>query len=90
MPARWKSARRETLILMHAHNQWSRWNDCKIDAAEQLGLLVGKAEYQNCSGDGSYDQEWYVLSAQLKSVGGMPTLENLAHTIFMERNPTDW
>lgn len=67
---RWKREPRATLRLMHAHHQMSRWHGYVLEAAEQLGLLVGYEEYPNHH-DGSRDCEWYTLAAQLEQAGGL-------------------
>jgi hypothetical protein len=56
---RWKRERPDTLILMHAHNQWSRRNSRLLNAAEDLGVPLCLREYPNHY-DGSRDQEWIV------------------------------
>jgi hypothetical protein len=78
---RWKKAQTETLILMHAHNQWSQWNSCILDAAARLGLPVARTAYPNSSGDGSWDQEYYTLTPALDRIGGISALRDLAYTL---------
>lgn len=79
---RWKRESLVTLLLMHEHNQWSRWNQALLEAAEEFGLLVGFARYGNCSSDGSTDREWYVLGAQLERIdGGLGAVKERAEAI---------
>lgn len=78
---RWKREETTTFILMHAHNRHSRWNDYMHQAADELGLDVAFREYPNCSGDGSWDREWYVSSPWLARVGGMCRITERAHEI---------
>lgn len=59
MTARWKRENPDTLIMMHAHNRWSRLNDYVLQAAEDLGVPVCMREYANHH-DGSRDREWIV------------------------------
>ncbi len=59
MAARWKRENPDTLIMMHAHNQWSRLYSYVINAADDLGVPVCKRDYANHY-DGSHDQEWIV------------------------------
>lgn len=75
---RWKTQPTVSLRLMHAHNVRSRWHDYVLDAATDLGLLVGYREYANW-GDGSRDREWYVMTSQLESIGGMSAVLDLAN-----------
>lgn len=56
---RWKRQTPDTLILMHAHNQWSRLYGYVLDAAADLGIPVCVREYAN-HWDGSRDREWLV------------------------------
>ncbi len=58
---RWKRERPETLIMMHAHNRWSRLYDYVVQAAEDLGIPICKREYSNAF-DGSHDRAWIVPS----------------------------
>ena len=78
---RWKRNPTATLILMHAHNQWSMWDDCLLTAASNLGLPVGSTQYLNCSGDGSWDVEWYTSDTALARVGGMDALQDAANEL---------
>lgn len=55
---KWKF-RAETLIMMHAHNQWSKWKQFQIEAADELGIPVCRREFENHF-DRSLDQEWIV------------------------------
>lgn len=59
MSARWKRENPDTLILMHAHNRWSRLYSYVMDAADELGVPVCIREYANHY-DGSRDCEWIV------------------------------
>jgi hypothetical protein len=79
---RWKLEPRATLLLMHAHNQWSRWNGHLLDAADKLGLFIGYQESLN-SWDGSMDREWYVMAEQLYAVGGMSRVWTLASELAL-------
>lgn len=74
---KWKTQPTTVLILMHAHNRWSRWYSQLEYAAESLGLLVGRSVYANHY-DGSTDRVWYVSTAQLERVGGLRAVEALA------------
>lgn len=78
---RWKREARATLLLMHAHHRYSRYNDSLHQAADELGLIVGFVEYPNCSGDGSWDREWYVMADQLAAVGGIRAVHDRADDI---------
>jgi hypothetical protein len=78
MSTRWKREPTTTLILMHAHNLWSRWNDCLLTAARDFGLPICEATYPNCSGDGSWDHDIYTLTAALDRVGGLDVVQSLA------------
>lgn len=75
---RWKLEPNTTLRLMHAHNQRSRWHEYVLDAAIELGLFVGYRESSNHY-DGSTDREWYVMTSQLETVGGMTAVFERAH-----------
>lgn len=57
--ARWKRENPDTLIMMHAHNQWSRLYNYVVNAADDLGIPVCVREYANHY-DGSHDREWIV------------------------------
>ncbi len=59
MPARWKRETPDTLIMMHAHNRWSRLYDYVVQAAADLAIPVCVREYANHY-DGSRDREWIV------------------------------
>lgn len=84
MATRWKRENRTTLVLMHAHNKWSTWNDCLIMAAMQLGLPIGEARYPNCSGDGSLDDDTYTLTSALVRAGGIEKVNELADGLHKE------
>ncbi len=56
---RWKRQNPETIIMMHAHNRWSRLYDYVMQAAEDLGVPVCVREYANPH-DGSLDREYLV------------------------------
>lgn len=89
---RWKTESTTTLLLMHAHNRMSRWNECLIGAAHELGMVVGFRTYLNCSGDGSTDREWYVSAYQLERAGGMAAVRERAeemHAAVMAANAPD-
>lgn len=75
---RWKREATATILLMHAHNEWSMWNAALMDAADQLGLLVGRRSHPNGSGDGSFDDEFYVPTEQYVRLGGWPALRERA------------
>lgn len=81
---RWKREATATILLMHEHHLWSRWNDAILRAASELGLLVGSMRYPNCSGDGSQDREWYVPAAQYERVGGWAALRDRAEALLTE------
>jgi hypothetical protein len=81
---RWKREPTTALITMHAHNLHSRWNDFVLQAAAAFGLLVGYREFRNCSGDGSWDSEWFVMGAQLERVGGTRAVHDRAHELADE------
>lgn len=74
---RWKKEPQETLILLHAHNRMSRMNDYMLTAADQLGLVIGYRVTANHY-DQSTDREWYCMTAQLETVGGLQNVKNLA------------
>lgn len=78
---RWKREGITTLILMHEHNQWSRWYDALMSAASEYGLLVGFTTYRNSSGDRSVDKEWYVSTHQVERIGGMQVVQERARLI---------
>lgn len=78
MAARWKREASTTLVLMHAHNQMSRWYGYLFNAAESLGLIVGYRTYANHY-DGSCDREWYCITHQLEAAGGMAEVKRVAH-----------
>lgn len=73
---RWKKESRATLVLMHAHNIWSIWWRMKLSVAGELGLPISYVKYPNCSGDGSWDTEYYTCAAALDRLGGLHALEN--------------
>lgn len=79
---RWKREETTTLRLMHAHNQYSYWHACVLDAAESLGLQVGFRMFRNSSGDGSIDREWYVSAGALERVGGIGAVTALANDLM--------
>jgi hypothetical protein len=56
---RWKRESPDTLLLMHAHNRWSRLNDYLMGAAKDLGIPMCLRVYPNHH-DGSCDKEWLV------------------------------
>ena len=88
---RWKREPTTTIVLMHAHNQWSHWRTCLLNAADDLGLPVGEANYPNCSGDGSWDQEFYTLSSALNRAGGIDKLHHEAaklHEDILMKEPS--
>lgn len=78
---RWKRENTTTLILMHSHNLWSNYYNALLEAAEELDLPVGRVGYPNCSGDGSWDEEWYTSAPALERVGGMNALQDRAWEI---------
>lgn len=78
MATRWKREPTETLILMHAHNRWSMWNDALLQAVDDLGIPWAETAYPNCSGDGSWDREYYVSSPVLEKAGGMCKVYEIA------------
>ena len=81
---RWKREPQTTLIIMHEHNRWSRWYGHLMAAARELGLVVGFTYYRNGSGDGSFDREWYVMTDQLESAGGMRAVRERAEKLREE------
>ena len=81
MATRWKHEGTETLVLMHAHNVWSIWNDCLLTAAADLGLPVAVRHFPNCSNDGSWDTEYYTLAPALDRAGGEDALLDAAHEL---------
>lgn len=56
---KWKTKNPDTLIMMHAHNQWSRLYTYVMEAVQELGIPVCHREYAN-HWDGSPDEEWIV------------------------------
>jgi len=74
---RWKREETTTLILMHAHNRWSRWLDALVTAAESLGLPIGQRSFQNCN-DRTWDREVYTSAPALARVGGLARLREVA------------
>ena len=83
---RWKRGATATILLMHAHNEWSLWNGALLDAATRLGLLIGRRSFPNCSGDGSFDDEFYVPTEQYERLGGWPALRDLATALHEGRS----
>ena len=73
---RWKRERTETLIHMQAHNQWSRWYDAIMTAAEDMRLPVGQASFR--IHDGSIDRIWYTSAPALERLGGKDALYEIA------------
>lgn len=78
---RWKREEVTPLRVMHAHNQPSEWHYAVLQAAEELGLLVGYSRYPNGSGDGSTDELWYVCGPQLDRLGGVRVLHERADAL---------
>lgn len=78
---RWKREQTTTLILSHAHNQWSRWNDAILAAADSLGLPVARRVFRNPN-DGSRDCEWYTITSALDAAGGYDEVVELANATF--------
>lgn len=64
---RWKREKPDTLILLHAHNQWSRYYSRLLNAAEDLGIPVVWREYPNHY-DGSRDREAIVPHGAQKQI----------------------
>ena len=58
---RWKKEKPDTLIVMHAHNRWSRLYDYVMQAAQDLNVPICVREYANHY-DGSRDREYLVPS----------------------------
>lgn len=56
---KWKTQNPDTLIMMHAHNRWSRFNSLLVQAAADLGVPVCVRESPNHY-DGSRDVEYTV------------------------------
>lgn len=80
---KWKTKGVTAIISMHAHNQWSRWYDYLMQAAEDLGLIVCAREDAN-HWDGSLDREWLVSDHMLTRVGGINALHELANKLRKE------
>lgn len=60
MSTRWKRESPDTLILLHAHNIWSKWYGYLITSAVELGIPYSTADGPNYSGDGSWDRRYLV------------------------------
>ena len=75
---KWK-LQHETLIMMHAHNRWSRFYDYVMQAAEDLGVPVCTREYANHY-DGSRDREYIVPHGTKARIV----------TLAMDRQHADW
>ena len=63
---KWK-LKSETLIMMHAHNRWSRLYDYVMTAAADLNVPVCAREYANHY-DGSRDREWIVPAGTKRAI----------------------
>ncbi len=79
MPTRWKRETPDTLIMMHAHNRWSRLYDYVMQAAADLAIPVCVCEYANHH-DGSRDREWIVPRGTKARV----------YALAYERQRADW
>lgn len=64
---KWKTHNPDTLLLMHAHNRMSRWNDALLAAADELAIPVCYREFPNHY-DGSRDRVWLVPHGTLRSI----------------------
>ena len=67
MATRWKRENPDTLIMMHAHNRWSRLYTYVLNAADDLGVPVCEREYPNHY-DGSPDHEWIVPQGMKRKI----------------------
>jgi hypothetical protein len=65
--SRWKRESPEALILMHAHNRWSRLYGYVLQAAADLEVPVCRREYPNHY-DGSCDREWIVPAGTRRAI----------------------
>jgi hypothetical protein len=84
---RWKREGTTVIVLMHAHNQMSRWYYALFQAASDMGMAVGFRSYRNWSDDGSTDSEWYVSSHVLERLGGLKALHDRARPIHQASHP---
>lgn len=79
MSTRWKRQQPETLIMMRAHNRWSRLYDYVMQAADDLGVPVCRREYDNHH-DGSLDREWIVPAGTKRRI----------YDLAYERQSEEW
>lgn len=57
MAARW-TENAETLLVFHAHNQWSRYQMAMVDVALEMGIPMCSIPFQ--ASDGSWSKQYIV------------------------------
>lgn len=80
MATRWKREPTTVLLQLHEHNRMSRYYDYLLRAASSLGLIIGYRVYANHY-DRSTDREWYCMSHQVETAGGLAAIRGLAENM---------
>ena len=70
---KWKTRPTFTLFESQAHHSWSRLRECTLQAAEQLGLPVAKANHYDRWSD-NWSTVYYTSAEALAKVGGYGVL----------------
>ena len=80
---RWKKEQTTVIREMLEHHRQSRWHSHVLNAAGQLGLIVGYRHISYRAVDGQWygSRQWYVPTAQLETVGGQDAINNAARQL---------